>query len=106
MPPWLLLWIARFAAGERWRKATSADYRLGFGGLFLGGVFMIVGVKLGKRFLGQASAVTLWFCFTAAVSVLIFGTIAWSRRVPAAVSLALSVISWGVFVWMALGDHL
>ena len=46
MFPWLTIWIARFTSGERFRKATSGDYRLHFGLLFLCGVLMIVGIKV------------------------------------------------------------
>jgi hypothetical protein len=33
MPPWLLIWIARLASGERFRNATPKELRW-FGGLF------------------------------------------------------------------------
>jgi hypothetical protein len=102
MPPWIAIWIARFASGERFRKATSRDYRLHFGSLFLGGVLMIVGMTFGRRLLDHASGVSIWTSATVALCALVFGAFAWARRVPAAVSLVLGIVAWGVFVWMAL----
>ena len=102
MPAWLLVWIARWISGERFRKATSVDYRLHFGSLFLAGILMIVGTVFGHPFLDHASALSIWICGTIAITVLVFGAIAWARLVPAAVSLVLAIITWGVFVWLAL----
>ncbi len=102
MPPWLAIWISRFASGERLRKATSEDYRLHFGSLFFGGVLMIVGMTFGKRLLDHASSVSIWICATIAICVWVFGALAWGRRIPAAVSLVLGIATWAVFVWMAL----
>ena len=102
MPPWLAIWIARFASGERFRKATSEDYRLHFGSLFLSGVVMIVGMTFGGRFLDHSNSVSIWICATIAMCILVFGSFAWARCVPAAISLVLGIITWGVFVWMAL----
>lgn len=102
MPPWLAIWIARFASGERFRKANSEDYRLHFGSLFFSGVLMVVGMKFGRRFLDHASSVSIWICATIAMCALYFGVFAWARRVPASVSLTLGIVTWGVFAWMAL----
>jgi hypothetical protein len=104
MPPWLLLWFARWASGERFRKATPEDYRTEFGSLFFVGAFMIVGTIFGRRFLDQASSVRIWVWMTIAMCVLVFGAIVWARRVPALVSLVLGIVTWGVFVWLALRE--
>jgi len=106
MPPWLAIWIARIASGERFRKATSEDYRLHFGSLFFSGVFMIVGMTFGRRFLDHASSVSIWIWATIAMCALVFGGITWARRVPAAVSLVLGIVTWGVFLWMAMRETL
>src|SRR2546426_9403961 len=47
MPPWLTIWIARFASSERFRKATSHDYRLWAGfAFFHSGLFWpIYGIR-------------------------------------------------------------
>jgi hypothetical protein len=102
MPAWLLVWIARWTSGERFRKATSEDYRLHFGSFFLVGVFMIIGVMFGRPFLDHASSVSIWLASTVAIAVLIFVGIVWARLVPAAISLTLAIITWGAFVWIAL----
>ncbi len=102
MPPWLAIWIARFASGERFRKATAEDYRLHFASFFFGGVLMIVTMTFGQRFLDHAGSVGIWICATVVMCVLVFGAFAWARRVPAVVSLVLGIVTWGVFVWIAL----
>jgi hypothetical protein len=63
---------------------------------------MIAVAGFGKRFLNHASSVGIWVCATLAMCALVFGAIFWARRVSARVSLLLSVIAWGVFVWLQL----
>lgn len=99
---WLLVWIARWSSGERFRKATSEDYRLHFGSFFFGGMLLIVVTAFGRRFLDHASSMRIWICATVTMCALVFGAIVWARRVPAAVSLVLGIITWGVLVWLAL----
>jgi len=102
MPPWLLLWIARWASGERFRKATSEDYRFHFGMFFLMGVFMFLFVTLGEPILDHASALMIWIFTTVLLVLLLFGAFAWARLVPAAISLLLAIVTWGAFVWFTL----
>jgi predicted MFS family arabinose efflux permease len=104
MPPWLAVWIARWASGEKFRKATPEDYRWHFASFFFAGVLMIVGTIFGRRFLDHASSVSIWICATVVMVAMVFGAIAWARRVPAAVSLILAIVTWGVFVWLALRE--
>lgn len=101
MHEWLILFIARWLSGERFRKARTEDYRLGFGSLFLTGIFMIVGTVLGGHFLDRASFVSIWIVATVATCFLFFGIIVWARLVPAAVSLILAIMTWGVVIWLA-----
>jgi hypothetical protein len=102
MRPWLAIWIARLASGERFRKATSEDYRLQFGWFFFAGLLMVAVMTFGRRFFDHASSVSIWICATVVMCILVFGGIAWARRIPARVSFVLGIIAWGVFVWMAL----
>jgi hypothetical protein len=102
MPPWLLVWIARWSGGERFRKATPEDYRLHFGSFFFGGLLIIAVTTFGRRFMDRASSVSIWIWATVAMCILVFGAIAWARRVPAIVSLALGIVAWVVFVFLAL----
>src|ERR1051326_7075451 len=102
MPPWLLVWIARWNSDERFRKATSEDYRFQFGSLFIGGVFMVAATMFGHSFLEHAIAMRIWICATIAISVLVFGAITWTRWIPAEVSLELAIVAWGAFVWIVL----
>lgn len=97
----LVSWIGRWISGERFRKATSEDYRLELGFFFFSGLIMIVGPISGGRFLDHASPVSLWIAVTSAMCLFVFGAIAWARRVPAAVSLVLGLVAWAVFAWLA-----
>jgi len=102
MPSWLLIWIARWTSGERFRKATSEDYRWHFSTAFFSGVLMIIGMTLGSTFLEHASAISIWICGTAVVIASYFGATAWARFVPAVISLVLAIIAWGAFAWIFL----
>ena len=105
MPPWLLIWLARWTSGERFRKATSQDYRFHFGGFFFVGLFMAVGAALGP-FLEHASAKSIWLYATIAMASFFFGLRVWAKSVPAVVSLVLGLITYGIFallVWRRSG---
>src|ERR1700761_1242019 len=82
MPGWVLIWIERWASGEKFRKATPEDYRRQFGMLFASGLFMIVTVTFGFLFMEQAKPITLGMTFVIVGVVVIFGGLAWSRVVP------------------------
>ena len=66
----------------------------------LGGVFFARGV------FDRAGALTLWVCATLTISIMAFGLSAWTRRVPAAASLVLGVVTWAACVWLALRETL
>jgi len=102
MPPWLLVWLGRWLSGERFRKATSRDYRYQFAGLLFFAVFMIVCMQFGQRFLDHASALSIWVAATVAMAIFFFTTLAWARLVPAGVSLVLGIIAWVVFALLML----
>jgi hypothetical protein len=94
----LIRLLIRIASGERLEKATSEDYRLWsyfilcMGFLCLGGSFFVAAIE-------RANALTLWICVTALVSLLVFGSVWWIRKIPARVSLALGLVTWGAFLW-------
>ena len=60
---------------------------------------MIVGPTLGRRFLENASGLTIWIGFVAIGYVLAFGMLLW-RFVPAVISLILGIITWGALAWL------
>jgi hypothetical protein len=60
MPTWLAIFLARLSLGERWRKASSSDYRISFGHFFLLPVFLILVVTLGRKFFDTAGVVSIW----------------------------------------------
>ena len=106
MPPWLTVWIARWLSGERFRKATSRDYRIHFAGLFFTGAFVVFMQAFGQPFMNHASAFRLWLAATVTIIVLLVAGFTWARFCPAALSLALGIIAWGAFVCLALRHSL
>lgn len=102
MPPWLTMWIARWIGGERFRKTTPDDYRRGFAYTFFAGLMFIIGGIFGQSFLDHARPVSIWIASTITGCVVIFGATAWARKVPAAVSLLLTFITWALFLLLAL----
>jgi hypothetical protein len=102
MPVWLFIWIGRWLSGERFRKATPKDYRFHFAGLFVFGAFMFVfGVwGVGSTFMDRANAIYLWLASVIVITAVFFASVVWSRLVPAAVSLILAIITWGLVVWL------
>ena len=100
MPPCLAIMFARFALGERLRRATSADYRVSLGHFFLLPVLLILFVTLGKGFLDRAGVIGLWLLLTVVGVVYFFGLILWwAKFVPATVSAALGVVAWIAFAF-------
>jgi hypothetical protein len=95
MPPWLYVWIFRFARGERLEKPKPADYRLAFGFLFLMPVLLAAFEKTPKRWF-DGSLWIVWLVCTATGLISWTMWIMWARYVPAVISLALSVVAWTV----------
>src|SRR5689334_2967327 len=95
MPSWLAILFARLALGERWRRATSVDYRTGFGHFFLLPVLLILATTVGRGFLDRAGAVGIWILMTVVGVIYFFGLILWwAKFVPARVSAILGVMAW------------
>jgi uncharacterized membrane protein len=101
MPPWLYIWIARVASGERFRKATLADWRFHSGFFLLFPIFIIVGVYFGHSFLDRAGAVLIWLVATLSLIIFLVVGYVWARFVPAVVSLAFGIIAWAAFAWLS-----
>jgi hypothetical protein len=107
MPPWLLFsGIARLARGERMRKATTDENRLGAFAFFLtafGFILFLVIAKYAKGWMdrfNQASPVTLWIFATIALTAAVFGSIYWCRVVSSKVTVILAVVAWMILFWM------
>jgi hypothetical protein len=98
MPPWLIIWIARIASGERLEKATREDYRDGAAWLVL--IPVCFALLMGPcRPLMNGSAFIIWLFFAAMGAVLLVGSIFWARLVPVKLSWILAVIEWPLLVW-------
>ena len=101
MPPWLLVWIARWSSGERFRKATPADWRFHLGFFVLIPIYMVVGTFFGHSLLDRAGVVLIWSALTVSLIVLLVVGYFWARFVPAAVSLILGLVAWTAFAWLS-----
>jgi hypothetical protein len=103
MPSWLAIMFGRLALGERFRKATSADYRIAFGHFFFLPVVMSLGsTAFFRHFFDQAGVVAIWSVLTVAGVVYLFGLILlWAKFIPASVSFALAVVAWAGFAYIS-----
>jgi len=104
LPPWLIVWIVRFARGERWRKATAEDWRIGAPMFFLTPIYMGLGKTLGTRFMDTASPTALWLASTTFMIMYLVNVFFWTRFVPAKVSWMLAVIAWAALLDVAWHD--
>ena len=103
MPSWLTIWIGRYSLGERWRKATSDDYRSAFGHFLFMPIVLILATTVGDPFMSRASAAAIWAMMTLLMVIYVFGLrLFWVKFVRASVSLFLGVIAWAVLAWISL----
>lgn len=70
LPPWLLVWMLRYACGERFRKVIREEMRLGATLFFLSPLYIIAFVKLGRPVLDQGSGLAVWLLVVASLAVL------------------------------------
>ncbi|HLX94652.1 MAG TPA: hypothetical protein VKU37_02805 [Verrucomicrobiae bacterium] len=102
MPPWLAVMFGRLAIGERFRKATSGDYRIAFGHFFFLPVFMLLVSTLGRSFFDRAGAVAIWVLLTVFGVLYFFALILWwGKFVPAPISAVLGIVAWVVFAFIS-----
>jgi len=101
MPPWLAIWIARFAAGERFQRADRIDYRIWFGLFFLLPVGVALWVYYGQSYVSRASGMGVWFLLFISMLVFLAFSTLWARFVPALISLLLGIVTWFVAFWLA-----
>jgi hypothetical protein len=99
MPPWIYIWLYRLLSGEKFRKATKDDYRLHFGFFFWIPIAVFLGGWLGERYVFDKSTVVITLFFGAFFSVFLFLVLGWAKVVPAAISLILGIIEWGIVIW-------
>jgi hypothetical protein len=101
---WFYAFIIRLAMGERWRKATPADNRLGAGLFFLVAVYFGVGLLAARfsrsfsTFMQSASPIGLWLSSVVVLSVGAFVSFFWARHVPTRTSVVLAVIAWATLL--------
>jgi len=101
MPPWLIIWISRFARGERFRKATESERRFGSAFFFLIPVFG--GITFAVFNHNQnTSAFAIWVSLTVFGSAMLFGSFILARFVPAKICWTIGAVLWLTVVILAL----
>ena len=106
MPPWLIMWIARFASGERFRKATPRELRLGSAMFAFAPIFIFIFGYLGHSFLDRLSAVGIWFYIMGSLLVAGLCLSGWVKLVPAVVSWIIAAIAWITALCLAFAGRL
>jgi hypothetical protein len=101
MRPWIFIWIARWASGERFRKATPAEQRWYSAFFLFVPIYMFSFARLGHSYLERAGIVGIWFYMMGCLAVLGLCTFLWARYIPALVSVIVGIVVWGVTVWLS-----
>ena len=106
MPPWLIIWSARFSSGERFRKATPEEMRW-FSAYFvlLPPVCGVAGL-LGHRILDTGGYWTIVLYVAVWVVIIWVATKLWARFIPAKASWILGAIEWAGLFCLALTGRL
>lgn len=102
MPQLFISLVARILSGERLEKAERADYRFWFGALALTPAMILATIRWGETFLNQPT-VMLWLTLTGIGLVFVITMLAWTRWVPASLSLLLAAIAWGGVFYQIAG---
>jgi hypothetical protein len=99
MPPWLTIWFARWAGGERIEKSKPEDYRYWFGVPGQLPLLVMAGTSVP---IFAFSGITLWIAATA-FGICAFGVAhLWARFIPARMSLIIAIPAWVAFYfWVA-----
>jgi hypothetical protein len=85
--------LARIALGERYQKATAADWRFGLA-VLLWFTSALVVVPFAQSFIDQASVFIVWLCLTLwLVAGWAFAEFS-KRYVPAIIPVVIVVIAW------------
>jgi len=101
MPAWLLIWIARFASGERFRKATPEELRSNAAFFLFIPIWGACFVKT-LGFMDRSGVISIWLMVTAAGAVLLGGSHLWAKFVPAKFSWIMGGAVWAIVVILAL----
>ena len=101
MPPWIYVWILRYALGERMEKTQPKDYRHWFGIFALFPVWIVTFAQnpIGRDILDKGSMLAVWAYGVVFMITLILTQILWGRWVKARVSLILAVVTWPTVFW-------
>jgi len=102
MPPWILIWIARFASGERFRKATSTELRWYSGAFAFIPIWFATFVHIADSFHGRVTGFGVWLFAMACLLVVALSLAAWVRFVPAVVSWIFGAVVWIIALYLAI----
>jgi hypothetical protein len=98
------LWLIRFLRGERFRKATNEESRIGSALFVSVPLFIVGGAQVESHFgsfFGQASGVVLWVCAMVAMVFLLLVVLLLAKYVPARFSYLAGAVIWPIAVWIA-----
>jgi hypothetical protein len=109
MPPILIIWLARWASGERFRKAGPEELRrwaaiAAMMPLYFGAA--IFSFKHAKHFWNTAGEFQLIIATSVVICVLFFGSKLWAQHIPAKISWILAAIGWALLFFLALTGRL
>jgi hypothetical protein len=100
MPPWLLLWIIRWASGERFRKATSGELRWFSAFFAFVPVWLLLFADMGHSYLDKAGVFGIWLYIMACIGLMALWLAVWIKFVPAIVSWVVGAIIWIVMLYL------
>jgi hypothetical protein len=96
-----MLWLIRFLCGERFRKATREENRIGSALFVLLPIFMVAGIEVNSdAFFNHAGGVVLWVCAVVGMVLLLSVAVFWARYIPARFSYLVAAVLWPMAFWM------
>lgn len=96
MSPQSLMYAAKAASEEQFRKATESEYRLWFFNFAFFPLFLVVGSRVLTRISETTASASPFYVF-ASVSVFIYGVLCLTigrRRIHPVILLPLAAVSW------------
>lgn len=98
MPPWLYVWIFRFARGERLEKAKPYDYRYWYGVLTLTPAWIAAFALTppGEKIMSQGSIFAVWAYMVSGMIALWISLLLWAKWVPAKIGLIVGICVWAI----------
>ena len=102
MPPWLIIWIIRFASGERFRKATPEEIRGAAAWFSLIPLFLTLPMAFGESIPDHNNYwILLFFCTAYGVAFWLVAKL-WEWLIPANISWIIGGLQWAAMFVLGL----